>query len=247
MTEEPASPLESPAPDSAPAAAPSRSRWVLWLLVAVLAAAGAGGYWFWHKHEQEKAWLEEWARTQKGLAPSGGKYFAERTVIEVPLFLQSDPVWGSNLLGPSATDTLASHGCAVASAAMVLASYGVDTDPQRLNDYLLLNNGYTPESWIKWEVAATLSPEKVRFVYENDPSYKLIDENLERGNPVIVRLRYPPPSSITHFVVVCGKQGYDYLITDPGAAGRKGVYPLKDFGSKIEALRYYEPVKAAGS
>ena len=38
-----------------------------------------------------------------------------------------------------------------------------------------------------------------------------------------------------------GKQGFDYLIRDPSSAGlRKGVYPLRELGSNIEALRYYE-------
>jgi len=48
---------------------------------------------------------------------------------------------------------------------------------------------------------------------------------------------------ITHFVVIAGKDGYDYLICDPGAGAAKGLYPLKEFGSKIEKLRFYEKVK----
>ena len=68
-------------------------------------------------------------------------------------------------------------------------------------------------------------------------------ENLERGNPVIIRLRYP--SGVTHFVVISGKDGLDYLITDPGRRHADSPYPLKEFGSNIEALRYYEPVKGA--
>ena len=190
--------------------------------------------------ERERAEQEEWMRKQKGLPPSGGKIFAPRVVIPVPVFAQSDARWGGDALGPSLSDTLSSAGCAVSSAAMILASYGVDTDPQRLNDFLKLHNGFTDEAWLKWEVAAELSPEKVRFVYEDDPSFQLLDENLARGNPVIVRLRYP--SGVTHFVVVCGKDGADYLIADPGRRAKDGVYPLKEFGSKIEALRYYERV-----
>lgn len=184
---------------------------------------------------------EEWMRKHKGLAPSGGKFFASRLIIPVPVFGQSDPRWGEDALGPSTTDTLSSAGCAVSSCAMILASYGVDTDPQRLNDWLKQNNGFTAEAWLEWKVAAQLSPDKVKFIYEDDPSFHEIDTNLESGNPVIVRLRYP--SGITHFVVVCGKEGHDYLITDPGRRAKDGVYPLKEFGSNIEALRYYQPVK----
>jgi hypothetical protein len=69
-----------------------------------------------------------------------------------------------------------------------------------------------------------------------------MDEELEKGNPVIVRLGYPPPRVTGHFVVICGKKGYDYLIMDPGTSGHEGAYPLAETGTTIEALRYYELV-----
>lgn len=229
----------SPLPDKP--ASPSRSRsWrrfvpfiALLIGIAVLVAEH-------HRHNtvmERRAWMKK----QKGLPPSGGKIFDHKILIPVPVFAQSDERWANVPLGPSPTDTLSSAGCAVSSAAMILAGYGVDTDPQRLNEFLNQNNGYTPQAWIEWTAAAKLSPDKVRFVYEDDPSFQLIDDNLERGNPVIVRLRYP--SGITHFVVICGKDGPDYLIADPGRRAKDGVYPLKEFGSKIEALRFYERVK----
>ncbi len=100
---------------------------------------------------------------------------------------------------------------------MVLSSYGVDVDPGRLNTFLTqLPGGYTPEGWIYWEKAAEFAPgltAKLLPHYEDKPSYFLIDWNLIEGNPVIIRLRYP--SGVTHFVVICGKDGYDYLIRDP--------------------------------
>jgi hypothetical protein len=205
------------------------------------AAIGICSYSAAQKERAEAAEKEAWMKKQKGLPPSGGKYFAQRLVIPVPVFAQSDPRWAADPLGPSPTDTLSSAGCAVASCAMILASYGVDTDPQRLNEFLNQNNGFTPNAWLEWKAAAELSPDKVRFVYEDDPSYQEIDTNLENRNPVIIRLRYP--SGITHFVVICGKDGYDYLIADPGRRAKDGVYPLKEFGSNIEALRYYEKVR----
>ena len=58
---------------------------------------------------------------------------------------------------------------------------------------------------------------------------------------VIVRLRYP--SGTTHFVVIAGKDGFDYLTRVPGRGAEKGLYPLREFGSKIEALRFYERIK----
>ncbi len=177
-----------------------------------------------------------WARKGK-IEPHGGRYFFTRVELAVPSFRQGDERWRGDLLGPT-ENTLGAEGCAVASAAMVLASYGIDTDPQRLNEYLKTHDGYTPQGWLYWEKAAEIGGGHVRHAYEDLPSYELIDRNLARGNPVIVRLRMP--SGITHFVVIAGKDGFDYLTRDPGAGAARGLYPLRDFGSQIEALRFYE-------
>jgi hypothetical protein len=174
------------------------------------------------------------------LPPSGGLYFFSRVELPVPSFAQADPQWHHDLLA-SGPDTLGSAGCAVTSAAMVLKFYGVDTDPQRLNWFLQTTGGFTREGWLYWEAAAELAPGAIEKAYEDAPSYALIDWNLLRGNPVIVRLRLR--NGITHFVVIAGKQGYDYLIRDPGAGAGRGFYPLREIGSPIEALRYYRVLK----
>lgn len=179
---------------------------------------------------------EAWERKGK-IEPRGGRYFFHRVEIDVPLFRQGDERWGADPLGPTAA-TLAQEGCAVSSAAMVLASYGFDVDPKRLNQFLNEHGGFSSRGWLSWESAAEYSPGKVRKAYEDLPSYDLIDENIEHGNPVIVRLR--TPHGITHFVVIAGKQGYDYLTRDPIAKPGKELYPLREFGSKIEALRFYQ-------
>ncbi len=244
MSEE-AVPSPPPAvPEPAPTPRPPRSQAfrILGAIGVILLVTGAGIA-FWYKVQRDREWQAVYEKKEKGLAPSGGRYFDDQVLLKVPRFLQNDPRWGNDLLGPSDSETLGSHGCAVSSSAMVMAFYGVDTDPQRLNDFLNGHNGFTPEAWIYWEIAALLNPDQVKFVYEDDPSYKLIDENLEKGNPVIVRLGYPPPRVTSHFVVICGKSGYDYLIMDPGAGEKPEAYPLKETGTKIDALRFYELVK----
>jgi hypothetical protein len=50
-------------------------------------------------------------------------------------------------------------------------------------------------------------------------SYRLIDFNIASGNPVIVRVRLP--GGVTHFVVIAGKDGFDYLVAIPAPALRK--------------------------
>lgn len=206
---------------------PAVRRWLPVAVVLVLLISG-GAY-----------WLSSWSFLGH-IEPRGGLPFIKRVELPVPSFRQSDPAWAEDPLGPS-DDTLSSAGCAVASAAMVLNSYGIDTDPKRLNQFLIETEGYTPEGWIYWEKAAEMASDVVRHVYEDLPSYRLIDTNLMKGNPVIVRLRQP--SGITHFVVIAGKDGFDYLTRDPGAGAKKGLYALKEYGSKIEALRFYEKLK----
>jgi len=184
------------------------------------------------------AMIFNWTWKRK-LAPSGGRYFFHRVELPVPQLFQGDDAWRSDLLG--ATDgTLGAQGCAVTSVAMVFKYYGIDTDPQRLNWFLDADDGYTPQGWLYWDRAAEIAPDRVKHIYEDLPSYYLIDTNLTRGNPVIVRLRFK--NGITHFVVIAGKEGWDYLIRDPSPAGVKGIYPLKEFGSDIEALRFYQPL-----
>jgi len=181
-----------------------------------------------------------WSWKRK-LSPRGGRYFFHRVELAVPSFRQSEEKWANDPLGGvEANGTLGGEGCAVAAAAMVFKFYGIDTDPQQLNWFLTSVGGYTEQGWIYWDRAAWLAPERVRHAYEDLGSYHLIDSNLARGNPVIVRVRLR--SGITHFVVIAGKDGFDYLVQDPGGGSAKGLYPLRELGSDIEGLRFYEPI-----
>jgi len=176
------------------------------------------------------------------ISSSGGRYFLHRVVIPVPVFTQDDPRWTLELLGPT-FDTVGQAGCAITSAAMVLLAYGVDTDPDRLNQYLTTHGGYTENGWVYWEKAAEVAPGgQVEKAYEDLPSYALIDRNLLAGNPVIVRLTLR--NGTTHFVVLVGKEGWNYLARDPARGPSWGVYPLKDLTGRIEALRFYRIVPA---
>ena len=181
---------------------------------------------------------------KRKLSPRGGRYFFHRLELAVPSFRQGDDKWRDDPLGGiEANGTVGGEGCAVASAAMIFKFYGIDVDPQQLNWFLTSADGYTDNGWLYWDRAAWFAPDRVRHVYEDLPSYQLIDSNLARGNPVIVRVRLA--SGITHFVVIAGKEGFDYLIADPGGGGGRGLYPLRELGSDIEALRFYEPITSA--
>lgn len=204
------------------------------LLVAAAAAAASA---VWRQ-------AETWTATASPLPPVGGLCFPFTVLHDVPHFAQADPRWGADRLagGPG---TVASEGCAVASAAMVLAAYGADVDPGSLNRFLQDRGGFTDEGWLYWEKAAEFPPGTAEHLYEAAASHFLLDWNLLRGNPVIVRLRYP--GGTTHFVAVVGKRGYEYLVRDPGERHRDGLYFLSDFGSPIEALRFYRRPAASST
>ena len=198
------------------------------VLLLLVGLTGVYTYWTW----------------KRPLSPVGGVYYFQRVELPVPSSRQADERWRDDPLGGVLENgTLGSAGCAVAAAAMVFQFYGIDIDPQQLNWYLTDKGGYTERGWLYWERAAWWAPDRVRHVYEDLPSYQLIDSNLARGNPVIVRVRYD--NGVTHFVVIAGKEGFDYLVRDPGAGAAKGLYPLRELGSDIEALRYYEPLPQA--
>src|SRR5579871_2770609 len=166
----------------------------------------------------------------------GGRYFVHRTVIPVPALQQGDPLWADQLLG-NTIETLGQAGCAVTSAAMVMRAYGVDTDPARLNAFLQAHEGYVGDGLLDWDRVGILTGGQVQKAYEDYASYALLDDQILRGNPVIVRLRLR--NGETHFVVVVGKQGWEYLVRDPARPPAYGVYPLSPLTGRIEALRYY--------
>ncbi len=191
------------------------------------------------------AWCVAWILPRQ-IPTSGGLYFPARVLIDGPHFLQGDPRWADAPLGQT-PGPMRDVGCAVASAAMALSTLGVPTDPGALNAFLQKTEGaYTPEGWIYWEKAAEIDPAKTAQLlphYEDLPSFFLMDWNLLCGNPVIARVRYP--DGITHFVLVCGKEGFEYLVRDPGEGGAAGISKLSDFPGPVEALRFYRKPRAS--
>ena len=203
-------------------------RWLPISLIAVVLVGGALGVyndWNWRRQ----------------ISPRGGRYFFHRLELAVPSFRQGDEKWSDDALGGVVENgTIGGEGCAVAAAAMVFKFYGIEVDPQQLNWYLSAVGGYTNHGWLYWDRAVWFAPDRVRHVYEDLPSYALIDSNLAHGNPVVVRVRLR--NGITHFVVIAGKDGFDYLVQDPGGGASKGLYPLRELHSDIEALRFYQPI-----
>ena len=181
------------------------------------------------------AWVLDWCRV--GVRPSsGGLPFFKEQVLSVGHFSQGDGRWSGDALGSTAA-SLGAEGCAVTCAAMVLRYHGFESDPGMLNGWLTANGGYTAQGWIHWEKAAELTDGLLEHAYEAAPSYRLMDSEILRGNPVIVRVRRAGASS-THFVVVVGKTGRRYVVADPAERVFSRRY-LDEIAPEVEALRFY--------
>src|SRR5271170_1984340 len=182
------------------------------------------------------------ADESEGISSSGGRYFDHRVEISVPAFAQDDPRWSDVKLGGS-TDTLGYEGCAVTSAAMVAAFYGIKTDPQKLNDFLTRTGGLDSEGLIDWSLVPSVAPNCWELAYNGVASYERIDKNLLAGNPVIVLI--PLRDGASHFVVIVGKEGRDYLIRDP--ANSDHPYPLREITGRINGLCIFRSVHPLGA
>lgn len=126
-------------------------------------------------------------------------------------YSQKDPAWADDKLG-AGTTTLGYEGCAVTSVAMLLSGYGHPETPQSLNNWLKLNHGFSG-ALIRWEKAPhTRSVKKVPGTPMDS-----INEYLSRKQPVIVQVDYRPETTTldSHFVLVYGRKGSDYLMLDP--------------------------------
>jgi hypothetical protein len=78
----------------------------------------------------------------------------------VVAFSQRDPRWQAEKLGTGEL-TLGQAGCLVTAAASLLASWGVETDPSRLNQYVKQHYGYVDDNLF---VFASVDGLNCRFV-----------------------------------------------------------------------------------
>src|SRR5690606_9482993 len=112
-------------------------------------------------------------------------------------------------------------------------------DPKTLNAALSANGGYTSSGLLIWEKCSAFTSGWVRVAYVGRPDYGIIDANLRRGNPVIVKIllgeRY------THWVLIVGKDGPEYLVHDPAAG--VAPLPLRPRSRYMYALRVLEPIE----
>ena len=129
---------------------------------------------------------------------------------------QKDPRWSALKLGTS-TSTIGGYGCLITSASMMLKHFGFDTDPARLNTWLINNGGYYNGNLFVWASLEKYDP-RIDYQYRYKPvQLDKVDAQLAKGFPVIVNVDLVPSTTVLdeHWVLVVGKVNGSYIINDP--------------------------------
>lgn len=121
---------------------------------------------------------------------------------------------------------------------MAFSHYGITMTPAQLNRFLLEHDGYTASGLVKWETIAEATNNKLAVDYKGQPSFEKIDTALNNGHPVLVKILIQKAAS--HWVLVVGKEGKEYLVHDPLGNGAR-MLKLSEFGSQIYAVRVIKP------
>ena len=132
---------------------------------------------------------------------------------------QQDSKWKSDILGfGDKEDTIGYIGCALTSVAMLLSGHGYSETPKTLNQKLKNVQGFAGAS-IYWGAVSKIHPQvtaKSNISCPTGAPLDLIDSAIARGQPAIVQVDYSnAPGIQTHWVVLYGKKGDDYLMLDP--------------------------------
>ncbi len=133
---------------------------------------------------------------------------------------QQDPKWKNDRLGfGDPKDTIGYLGCALTSVAMLLSGHGYSETPKTLNQKLRNVNGFVSAA-IRWGAVSQVYPKvtvRSSISCTTTPApLELIDAAIAAGQPAIVQVDNSPAQGIqTHWVVLYGKKGNDYLMLDP--------------------------------
>jgi hypothetical protein len=153
-----------------------------------------------------------------------------------PLYYQRDPRWAKLSLGQS-RHTIESGGCMVCCVAMALCHLGIDADPLKLCAFLNRNGGFTGSGDLIWAGAAAYTGGEVKIGYMGKPDPRLIDDCLQRAEPVIAKVYLDGRSQ--HWVLIVGKKDGEYLIRDPLSQFNE-VQRLSWVAPEVSAIRVFE-------
>ena len=166
------------------------------------------------------------------IACRGGEAFQHFPVIETPVYLQRDRAWEADRIGGTG-ETLGRVGCTVCCLAMGLAHFGIGKTPKELNEWLKTHQGYSPRGWLRWETVSELADGKVYVDFRAPLKHETIDAALKARQPLLAKVLVN--RVITHWVLVVGKEGTEYLVQDPLGGGKPEL--LSRYSSDVHAIR----------
>jgi hypothetical protein len=155
-----------------------------------------------------------------------------------PLY-QNDPRWKNHKIGLQNNLTIEQVGCMLTCFAMTVNHFGANVTPDSLNEKMKASSGFAG-AWIKGAKVPGQFPQtgierQLHVECKGRPApMDLIDQGLEAGSLIMVRVDWTPDANIdSHWVVIYGKKDDDYKIWDPwqkdGASDTlKGRYGFDD-------------------
>jgi len=135
-------------------------------------------------------------------------------------YSQQDPQWKKDILGfGDPGDTIGYVGCALTSVAMLLSGHGYTESPKTLNQKLKSVDGFV-SAGIRWGAISQIYPKVSLRAFipcsTSDAPLAQINAAIAAGQPAIVQVDSSPADGIqTHWVVLYGRKGDDYLMLDP--------------------------------
>lgn len=140
-------------------------------------------------------------------------------MFETKALYQNDPKWKNVKLGNQNQETIGTWGCLLTSLTMVANGFGNDETPETLNEKLKAAGGFQGALVIPAALPNVCSGVRYKSYQpcENAPApVAEIDAALAAGMPVIVQVDWSPKAGLqTHWVVLYGKEGDQYLMKDP--------------------------------
>lgn len=155
----------------------------------------------------------------------------------VPVYKQSDPRWGRQLLGTSEVD-LADYGCAITCVAMVDSKFDPANpwNPGQVDEWFTKHEGYVNGNLVAWDRINRLLPNTLwqgRDWTPNTPApIQKIKNHLNAGGLVILEVRFGGNPNLMHFVVGVGFNGDDIIYNDP-YVGDTASFANGRFGSGL--------------
>ena len=143
-------------------------------------------------------------------------------------FSQRDARWADINIGTSKT-TIGRAGCTITSAASCLVALGVDTDPGRLNRYLVTHSGFVDGNLMRFDAFGPLGISCVGVIECEDVAAPVerIYAALGSGQAVIAKVDFRPGGSVDqHWVRILSLDDLDAEIMDPWNPPPKMVYYL---------------------